>query len=140
MNAKNNKRSACVSSKKVTISNNSKRLTCQASLVPVVIFLRNCGMIGLINETGKHERGANALYDSVEALFLTVVATIGGVRALSGVITVWADGVLRRLVGAGLRFLTTAPLVLYFGHLESGRYLNLRHGIIGCVGRFGEKH
>ncbi len=99
MNAKNNKRSARVSSKKVTISNNAKGLTSQAGLVPVVKFLRKCGIIGLINETVEHERGANGLYDSVDALFLTIVATIGGARALSVVTTVWADGVLRRLAG-----------------------------------------
>lgn len=99
MKTQNTKRSARVSSKKVTISNNAKGLTSQAGLVPVVKFLRNCGMINLINETVEHERGANALYDSVDALFLTVVATIGGARTLSGVTTLWADGVLRRLAG-----------------------------------------
>lgn len=99
MNAKNNKRSARVSSKKVTISNQAKELTSQAGLVPVVKFLRNCGMIGIIQETLDHERGANALYDSVDAVFLTVIAIIGGARALSSVTTVWADGVLRKLAG-----------------------------------------
>ncbi len=100
MNVKNNKRSARVSSKKVTINNNAKGLTSQAGLVPVVKFLRKCGMmISLINETVEHKRGANALYDSVDVLFLTIVGTIGGARSLSGVVTVWADGVLRRLAG-----------------------------------------
>jgi hypothetical protein len=99
MSRKNNKRSARVSSKKVTISNQAKGLTSQAGLVPVVKFLLKCGMIGLIKETVDHERGANALYDSVDAVFLTVIATIGGVRALSSVTTVWSDGVLRRLAG-----------------------------------------
>ena len=99
MNAKNTKRSARVSSKKVTINNNAKGLTSQAGLIPVVKFLRKCGLIGLINETVEHERGANALYDSVDALFLTVIATIGGARALSSVATIWADGVLRKLAG-----------------------------------------
>lgn len=99
MNAKNTKRSARVSSKKVIISNQAKGLTSQAGLVPVVKYLRNCGMIGLIQETLDHERGANALYDSVDAVFLTVIAIIGGARALSSVTTVWADGVLRKLAG-----------------------------------------
>jgi hypothetical protein len=99
MNAKNNKRSARMSSKKVTICNNAKGLTSLAGLGPVVKYLRKCGMIGLINETVEHERGANALYNSVDALFLTIVGTIGGARALNGVVTVWADGVLRRLAG-----------------------------------------
>jgi hypothetical protein len=99
MKTKNNKRSARVSSKKVTISNHGKGLTSQAGLVPVVKFLRNVGMIGLIKDTVEHDRGANALYDSVDAVFLTVIATIGGARALSNVTTVWADSVLRKLAG-----------------------------------------
>lgn len=56
-------------------------------------------MIGLITETVEDERGANTLYDSVDVLFLTVVAIIGGPRALIGVATVWAYGVLRNLAG-----------------------------------------
>jgi hypothetical protein len=51
MKTKNNKRSARVSSKKVTISNHGKGLTSQAGLVPVVKFLRNVGMIGHIKDT-----------------------------------------------------------------------------------------
>ena len=62
-------------------------------------FLRKIGMKNLIKETVDPERGANALYDSVDAVFLTVIATIGGARALNSVTTVWADGVLRRLAG-----------------------------------------
>ncbi len=99
MKAKNNKRSARVSSKKITISNHAKGLTSQAGLVPAVKFLRNNGMIELTKETVGHERGPNALYDSVDGVFLTVIAIIGGARALSTVTTVWADGVLRRLAG-----------------------------------------
>ena len=83
MSTKNSKRSARVSSKKVTISNQAKGLTSQSGLVPVVKFLRKIGMVGLIKETVDHKRGANALYDSVDAVFLTVIATIGGARALS---------------------------------------------------------
>ncbi len=62
-------------------------MTSQAGLVPVVKFLRNCGIIGLINKTVEDERGVKALYDSVDALFLTVVAAIDGRRALSSVAT-----------------------------------------------------
>ena len=67
MNIKNSKRSTRVSSKKVTISNHAKGLTSQAGLVPVVKFLRRIGMVGLIKENVDHERGAKALYDSVDA-------------------------------------------------------------------------
>jgi hypothetical protein len=65
MKTKNSKRSARVSSKKVTINNSAKGLTSQAGFVPVVKFLRNVGMVALVKETIEHERGANALYDSV---------------------------------------------------------------------------
>ncbi|MFT5731032.1 MAG: hypothetical protein ACI8PB_005225 [Desulforhopalus sp.] len=99
MKPKNSKRSARVSSKKVTINNSAKGLTSQAGLIPVVKYLCNVGMVGLIKETIEHERGANALYDSVDAVFLTVIATIGGARALSSVTTIWADGILRKLAG-----------------------------------------
>jgi hypothetical protein len=99
MSLKNNKRSARVSSKKVSINNHGKGLTSQAGLVPVVKFLRKVGMIELVKETVEHERGSNALYDSADAVFLTVIATIGGARALSSVTTIWADGVLRKLAG-----------------------------------------
>ena len=52
-----------------------------------------------LKETVDHERGANALYDSGYAVFLTIIVTIGGARALSSVTTVWADSVLRKLAG-----------------------------------------
>jgi hypothetical protein len=95
MNTKNNKRSARVSSKKVTTSNHAKA----PGPVPVVKCLRKAGMLGLMKETVDHERVANALYDPVDAVFLTAIAPIGGVRALSSIATVWANGVLRRLAG-----------------------------------------
>ncbi len=99
MKPNNSKRSARVSSKKVTISNHGKGLTSQAGLIPVVKFLRKAGIVQLIKETVDHERGANALYDSVDAVFLTIIATVAGARALSSVMTIWADGVLRKLAG-----------------------------------------
>lgn len=33
-------------------------------------------MIGLNKETIEHERGANALYDSIDAIFLTVIEKV----------------------------------------------------------------
>ncbi len=56
-------------------------------------------MLEAIKETINHKRGDNALYDSINAVFLTVVAIIGGARSLRAVTTIWADGVLRRLAG-----------------------------------------
>lgn len=99
MNAKSNKRSARVSPKKVRISNCAKGLTSQAGLIPVVKYLRQIGLETVIEESIDHERKTNALYDSVDVVFLTVVAIVGGARSISGINTVWADGVLRKLAG-----------------------------------------
>lgn len=99
MSAKNTKRTARMSSKKVCISNHAKGLTSQSGLVPVVKFLRHAGLERMIKESIEHTRGDNALYDSVDAIFLTVIAIIGGARAVTGIVTVWSDGVLRKLAG-----------------------------------------
>ncbi len=99
MKLQNNKRSARRSSKKVIVSNSAKGLTSQAGLLPVVKFLRGAGMLEAIKETIDHKRGDNALYDAVDAVFLSVVAIIGGARSIRSVTTLWADGVLRRLAG-----------------------------------------
>ena len=54
-------------------------------------FLRKIRIIGQIKETVDHNRGANALFDSADVVFLKVISTIGGARTLSNVITVWVD-------------------------------------------------
>lgn len=69
MSIQNNKRSARVSSRKVTISNNATELTSQVALIPVVTFPRHSGLIDLARNTIELKRGSNALYDSADALF-----------------------------------------------------------------------
>ncbi|HIP83159.1 MAG TPA: IS1380 family transposase [Desulfocapsa sulfexigens] len=49
--------------------------------------------------TVNHQRGDTALYDAVDAIFLPLVAMIGGARSISGIVTVWADSVLCRAAG-----------------------------------------
>ncbi len=68
-------------------------------LFPVVKFLRQVGMIAMIKDGVDHKRGANVLYDSVDAVFFTVIVSIGGARAMNNIATVWSDGVLWRLAG-----------------------------------------
>ena len=86
-------------SKKVRFKKGARNLTAQAGLIPVVKFLQKHNIIQLIHGTVQHERGANALYDAVDAIFLPLVAMIGGARSISGVVTVWADSVLCRAAG-----------------------------------------
>jgi hypothetical protein len=73
MKANNSRRSARVSSKKVTMTNTAKGLTSQAGLLLVVKFLRHNGVVSLIKDTIEHERGNNALYETygVASLSLT---------------------------------------------------------------------
>ena len=99
MKAQSNKRTARTSPKKLRITQKTSGLTSQAGLLPAVKFLQKAGLAGIIQKTLTHKRGDNALYDAFDAVFLTMIAVIGGARSASGVTTVWADGVLRRLAG-----------------------------------------
>lgn len=69
MKKKNNKRSSRVAPKKVRFKKGAKNLTAQAGLIPVVNFLQKHNVTQLIQGTIQHERGANALYDAVDAIF-----------------------------------------------------------------------
>ncbi len=99
MKKNNNKRSSRVAPKKVHINKGANNLTAQAGLIPVVKFLRKHNIIQCIQGTVKHQRGSTALYDAVDAIFLPLVAMIGGARSISGIVTVWADSVLCRAAG-----------------------------------------
>jgi hypothetical protein len=99
MKNKQNKRSARVSPRKIEITKGAKGLTAQAGLIPVVKFLHKQNLTGIIKETVIHERGATALYDAVDAIFLPLVAIIGGARSIRAVVTVWSDSVLAKAAG-----------------------------------------
>jgi len=99
MKKKNNKRSSRMTPKKVRINKGAKNLTAQAGLIPVVKFLQKHNVIQCIQGTVNHQRGDTALYDAVDAIFLPLVAMIGGARSISGIVTVWADSVLCRAAG-----------------------------------------
>ncbi|MBM9515296.1 IS1380 family transposase [Desulfogranum marinum] len=99
MKKKQHKRSARVSPKKITFSKGAKGLTAQAGLIPVVQFLQNQGIVELVRDTVNHKRGANALYDAVDAIFLPLVAIIGGARSIRAIVAVWSDSVLCRAAG-----------------------------------------
>ena len=74
MKSKQNKRSARVSPKKIQINKGAKGLTAQAGLIPVVKFLQRQNLVQLIQETVEHQRGDSALYDVVDAIFLSLAA------------------------------------------------------------------
>jgi hypothetical protein len=99
MKHKQNKRSARILPRKITITKGAKGLTAQAGLIPVVKFLHSLNIIGIIKETVNHERGATALYDAVDALFLSLVGIIGGARSIRAIVTIWSDSILCRAAG-----------------------------------------
>lgn len=93
------KRTARVLPRKIRICKGAKGFTAQAGLIPVVKFLHKHGIAGLIGGTVAHRRGATALYDCVDAIFLSLVAIIGGARSIRGIVTVWSDSILSRVAG-----------------------------------------
>ena len=96
MKKNNSKNSARKSPKKVKIFRGKKNITSQSGLIPAVKFLLNkLDITKLVQETIVHKRGKTAKYDSFDALFLTVIAIIGGARSISAIPVVWADAVLR---------------------------------------------
>ena len=99
MKKRHTKRSSRVSPKKIHINKGAKNLTAQAGLIPVVKFLQKHNVISCIQGTVNHKRGDTALYDAVDAIFLPLVAMIGGARSIRGIVTVWADSVLCRAAG-----------------------------------------
>ena len=99
MKSKQNKRSSRISPRKVQISKGAKKLTAQAGLIPVIKFLHKQDICSLIRNTVDHQRGATALYDVVDAIFLPLVAIMGGARSIHGIVTIWADSILCRVAG-----------------------------------------
>lgn len=100
---KTNKQSkARASSGKVHFRNRAEGLTSQAGLIPVVKFLKRFGVHELINESVAHGRGDNAVYTLTDVILLTLVGVVGGATSFLKVVSLWSDGVLRR-VGGWLR-------------------------------------
>lgn len=99
MKHRKNQRSSRVSPRKFQINKGAKGLTTQAGLIPVVKFLHKLNFTGIIKDTVEHERGSTAIYDAVDAIFLPLVAIIGGARSISAIVTVWSDSILCRAAG-----------------------------------------
>ena len=83
----------------VKISSTAHGLTSQAGLIPVVKYLDRIGFETTVKRKVAHPRGDNADYHLSDAVLLTLVGMIGGATSMSKVTTVWADRVLRQVVG-----------------------------------------
>ncbi len=100
--SKSNRTKARQASRKLRIENSAKGLTSQAGLIPVVKFLDQLNLRGLIADNLTVKRGDNAVYDFVDILFLSIVGIVGGSKSLLGIVYIWSDSVLRK-VGGWLR-------------------------------------
>jgi len=85
--------------KKVRFQTGANGLTSQAGLLPVARFLKGLKFSTRIDEMVPHARGANAVYGLADVVELTVVGLIGGATAMSKVVALFADRVLRRCTG-----------------------------------------
>ena len=137
MKNKQNKRSARVSPRKIEIHKGAKGLTAQAGLIPVVKFLHKQNLTGTIKETVAHNRGATALYDAVDAIFLPLVAIIGGARSIRAIVTVWSDSVLAKTAGwLNIPDETTfGRLLRTFNHRHINDMEKLNHRLRGRIWR-----
>jgi len=134
MKREHNKRSARISPKKIKINKGGKGLTAQAGLIPVVKFFHNLNLAGIIKETVDHQRGGTALYDVVDAIFLPLVAIIGGARSIRAIVTIWSDSILCRVAGW-----LTIPDETTFGRLFRTMMLNLQKMDLTIPGGMGGK-
>ena len=83
----------------VKISSTAHGLTSQAGLIPVVKYLDSIGFEKTLKRGVVHSRGDNADYHLSDVVLLTLVGMIGGATSMAKVMTVWADSVLRKIVG-----------------------------------------
>lgn len=133
--SKQNRTKARQASRKVRIENSAKGLTSQAGLIPVVKFLDQLNLRGLIEENITAKRGDNAVYDIVDIVFLTIVGIVGGSRSLLGIVCIWSDSVLRQ-VGGWLRIPDDSTFGRIFKSLKESHIVeleSLNHRLRGRV-------
>lgn len=76
-----------------------KGLTVHGGLLPVLNFMERLYFYKAV-ETAVHiKRGANARYQFADAVQMIVIGVITGATAMTQVVAVWADEVLRRMAG-----------------------------------------
>lgn len=83
----------------VEIVNSSDNLTSQAGLVPAIHFLDKLDFMGLTKELINQQRANNATYGFSDAIYLAVIAIMGGATSILMMPVVWFDKVLRQLAG-----------------------------------------
>lgn len=86
---------------KINTVMNGKGLTVNAGLLPVLNFMDRLHFRKDVKAAVPKERGANARYEFVDAVQMLVIGVISGASAMTQVVAVWADEVLKKMAGWG---------------------------------------
>lgn len=78
---------------------NGKGLTVHAGLLPVLTFMDKLLFRKRVQEAVHKERGANAQYQVVDVVEMTVIGLIAGATSMVQIVKVWADEVLKKMAG-----------------------------------------
>ena len=85
--------------RRVQISSTAQGLTSQAGLIPVLKYLERIGFEKIVARNITHSRGSNAAYQLPDVVLLTLVGMVGGATSMAKISAIWADSVLRTIVG-----------------------------------------
>jgi hypothetical protein len=76
----------------MAIEKTKQQLTSQTGLIPVVKFLEKIGFELLVEKTFTCALGNNAIYPMTDIILLCIIGIIGGGTSLTGILSIWADG------------------------------------------------
>lgn len=84
---------------KIKTEMSGKGLTVNAGLLPVLNFMDRLYFRKAVEVAVHKKRGANARYQFVDAVQMAVIGVISGATAMTQIVTVWADEVLKKMAG-----------------------------------------
>ncbi len=84
---------------KFAITHKNTKITSQAGLIPVGQFLKRLGFHNILEQELNIDSSCNEKYSPKHIMFIAVIGIIGGGRSITGILRVWNDRILRRLLG-----------------------------------------
>lgn len=84
---------------KIKTEMTGKGLTVHGGLLPVLTFMEKLHFCKAVETAVHKQRGANARYQFVDAVQMIIIGVMTGATAMTQVVAVWADDVLKRIAG-----------------------------------------
>ena len=84
---------------KFKITHKNNKITSQAGLIPVGQFLKRLGFQDVLEQELDIHNACNENFSPKHIIFLAVIGIIGGGRSITGILRVWNDRILNRLLG-----------------------------------------